>query len=702
MPNEFIIKNGLISQGNITVTGSVTATSITISGSSAATLGSNTFIGTEIISGSLSISGSGTPFTLNTDVLEITGSLIVTGSSVVTGSLTVITGSLIEFQVTNTGVKVGNNITDTHTVTGSLSVSGSQTFIGTKTITGSVFITGSKTLIGTNTITGSMLISGSLTTTGTITATTLVVQTITSSISSITGSTNFGSLSSNTHTFTGSLNVTGALYVPTGSVGIGTNSPWGKFNVVAGTNLSLVVQDSGTADTIELVNYSNSGGVRAIALNGSVLSFGTGTAGGGSATSRIFITSGGYVGIGTTSNTSYQLRVSGANYGVLRGDAPSTPTLDLWQTGLENAAARNWRLVTNYEAWGTLDFQASTANNNGPSATRMTLDSSGNVGIGNGTPSFILDVNDTNASGVRGVRISSTSSTVGPGLFLYINSGANTNWAIGNSYEIGNALEFRSSNSVGGNPGTAGTTRMLITNTGNVVVGNAAYQGTTTDLSITGDKVNSNGYYSRLIFQNSNQSGGSSASIRAERVTSNFATELTFYTNPTTPAGEGFERLRIQANGAIRISNDAYFLCGSNGYRFNSSTDAFNNFIALDNGNATLRGTLTQNSSDERLKNNIQIIPNALNKISQLRGVTFEWNQELYETSRTTDIGVIAQDVQSVLPDAVTLAPFDTNFETNTSKSGENYLTVYYEKLIPLLIEGIKELTARVQELENK
>jgi hypothetical protein len=234
MPNEFIIKNGLISQGNITVTGSVTATSITISGSSAATLGSNTFIGTEIISGSLVISGSGTPFTLNTDILEITGSLIVTGSSVVTGSLTVITGSLIEFQVTNTGVKVGNNITDTHTVTGSLSVSGSQTFIGTKTITGSVFITGSKTLIGTNIVTGSMLISGSLTATGTITAQTLVVQTITSSISSITGSTNFGSLVTDTHKFTGSLNVTGALYIATGSVGIGTVSPSQLFEVVGG------------------------------------------------------------------------------------------------------------------------------------------------------------------------------------------------------------------------------------------------------------------------------------------------------------------------------------------------------------------------------------------------------------------------------------------------------------------------------------
>jgi hypothetical protein len=559
-------------------------------------------------------------------------------------------------------------------------------------------LNGTYATTGSNTFAGIQTVNSNLVVTGSITAQTLVVQTVTSSVVYSSGSNVFGNNIANTHQFTGSI-------LTSGSVGIGIGNPNSPLEVYAGSGSVFRAVYNGV-NAVEIGNYkptsNGGGGYQQLDIASSQINLLTGTAGGGSATSRIFITSGGYVGIGTTSNTSYQLRVSGANYGVLRGDAPSTPTLDLWQTALENAAARNWRLVTNYEAWGTLDFQVSSANNNGPSATRMTIASSGNVGIGNGTPSFILDVNDTNASGARGLRISTSSTAAGPALYLYINSGTQTNWAVGNSYEIGNALEFRSSNSVGGNPGSAGTTRMLITNAGNVVVGNAAYQGVTTDLSITGDKVNSNGYYSRLIFQNSNQSGGSSASIRAERVTSNFATELTFYTNPTTPAGEGFERLRITGGGALRISTDTYFLCGSTGYRFNSSDDAFNNFVALNNGNATLRGTLTQNSSDERLKNNIQLIPNALNKISQLRGVTFEWNQEIYETSRTTDIGVIAQDVQSVLPDAVTLAPFDTNFETNTSKSGENYLTVYYEKLIPLLIEGMKELKAEIDELKNK
>jgi hypothetical protein len=162
------------------------------------------------------------------------------------------------------------------------------------------------------------------------------------------------------------------------------------------------------------------------------------------------------------------------------------------------------------------------------------------------------------------------------------------------------------------------------------------------------------------------------------------------------------DRIRVTSIGAINIL-DSYFIANSSGgYRFNNQADTFNNFIILDNGNATLRGTLTQNASDERLKNNIKIIPNAINKIKQLRGVTFEWNKELYETSRTTDIGVIAQDVQQVLSDAVSLAPFDTNSIDYTSKSGQNYLTVYYEKLIPLLIEGIKEQQKQIEEIKNK
>ena len=140
------------------------------------------------------------------------------------------------------------------------------------------------------------------------------------------------------------------------------------------------------------------------------------------------------------------------------------------------------------------------------------------------------------------------------------------------------------------------TERMQITCTGKVIVGNAAYAGTTTDLSITGDKVNSDGYYSRLMFQNSNQSGGSSASIRGERKTSNYATELTFYTNVGSGTGDGSERMRIACGGNVGIgtSNPQARLQVSSPSDFNAilkisdtGTES-TGIIALGDGNTTV------------------------------------------------------------------------------------------------------------------
>jgi hypothetical protein len=94
-------------------------------------------------------------------------------------------------------------------------------------------------------------------------------------------------------------------------------------------------------------------------------------------------------------------------------------------------------------------------------------------------------------------------------------------------------------------------------------------------------------------------------------------------------------------------------------------------------------------TSDKRLKDNIQPIQNALDKVNELGGYTFDWNEELQKARKGHDIGVIAQEVQSVLPEVVV--------ERDTG-----YLGVDYQKLVPVLIEAIKELSAKVKELENK
>ena len=101
-------------------------------------------------------------------------------------------------------------------------------------------------------------------------------------------------------------------------------------------------------------------------------------------------------------------------------------------------------------------------------------------------------------------------------------------------------------------------------------------------------------------------------------------------------------------------------------------------------------------SSDKRLKENIKRIPNALKKLAKLNGVEFDWKPTTEEEKRFVhaneghDIGVIAQEIEKVLPETV---------ETR-KKSG--YKAVKYEKIVPLLIEAIKELKQEVDELKKQ
>jgi hypothetical protein len=115
---------------------------------------------------------------------------------------------------------------------------------------------------------------------------------------------------------------------------------------------------------------------------------------------------------------------------------------------------------------------------------------------------------------------------------------------------------------------------------------------------------------------------------------------------------------------------------------------------------------ITSYYSDERLKENIELIPDALEKLDSLRGVTYNANSiaEGYGfNSSIKEVGVIAQDVAKVLPEAVSPAPFDIMlFEgTEISKSGQNYQTVHYERIVPLLVQAIKELKEEVRALKG-
>jgi hypothetical protein len=96
-------------------------------------------------------------------------------------------------------------------------------------------------------------------------------------------------------------------------------------------------------------------------------------------------------------------------------------------------------------------------------------------------------------------------------------------------------------------------------------------------------------------------------------------------------------------------------------------------------------------TSDRNLKENFVKISDALSKVESISGYEFDWKLEHkhHHGFEGHDVGVMAQEIESVLPEVVT-----TKFN--------GFKGVKYEKIVPLLIEAIKELSAEIKELKKK
>jgi hypothetical protein len=116
------------------------------------------------------------------------------------------------------------------------------------------------------------------------------------------------------------------------------------------------------------------------------------------------------------------------------------------------------------------------------------------------------------------------------------------------------------------------------------------------------------------------------------------------------------------------------------------SAGGLNLLTLASNGDATLPGTVSAfqfiTLSDARYKKNISDIENAMDLLKGLKGVRFDWVE-----SGLGDIGFLAQDVETVLPEAI---------------YGEERLSVAYHKILPVLVEAVKKLEARVCVLEGR
>ena len=137
------------------------------------------------------------------------------------------------------------------------------------------------------------------------------------------------------------------------------------------------------------------------------------------------------------------------------------------------------------------------------------------------------------------------------------------------------------------------------------------------------------------------------------------ADDFSIRTGATTGTSSGTERFRVNTSG-VGVTGDV-----------NATGDV-----------------VAYYSSDKRLKDNIIRIENPLEKVGKIGGYTFDWNDN-QQTYTGKDVGVIAQEIQEVLPELVT-------------ERDNGYLAVKYEKIVPLLIESIKELKQEVDDIKQK
>ena len=180
---------------------------------------------------------------------------------------------------------------------------------------------------------------------------------------------------------------------------------------------------------------------------------------------------------------------------------------------------------------------------------------------------------------------------------------------------------------------------------------------------------------------------GGTLTAASIRVTESFTVDVGATINAQSIVSTGGTFGNIQ----IAETNDQRIDTSSGNLELDASTDG--TLVAIQT-NTTITGILSVTdditafwTSDERLKDNITPIEDPLAKVISISGNTFDWNDKSEKSGH--DVGLIAQEIQEILPEAVI-------------QRGNGYLAVDYHKVIPLLVEAIKELSDRVQKLEDK
>ena len=268
--------------------------------------------------------------------------------------------------------------------------------------------------------------------------------------------------------------------------------------------------------------------------------------------------------------------------------------------------------------------------------------------------------------------------------------------------------------------------------TGNLT-GNA--DTVTTNANLTGG-VTSVGNAATVV-TNANLTGGVTSVGNAATVVTNanLTGDVTSSGNATTISGLAMSKTALSAGTGLTLSTNTLSVnaaqtqitsvgtltaltvdnvkIDSTNIGHTSDTDlmALASGVLTVNGEVRATSEITAYYSDRRLK---EIEPDgpgqdvegkdAADVLKEISGVYYKNNDEAklfgYDSDKR-QVGLIAQEVQKILPEVVVPAPFDIA-EDGSSKSGEDYLTIKYEKVIPLLVNAINAQTSKIQELKAK
>jgi hypothetical protein len=571
-------------------------------------------------------------------------------------------------------------------------------------------LNGTYATTSSNTFAGIQTVNSNLVVTGSITAQTLVVQTITSSVDFVTGSTRFGSVIGNTHVFTGSMSISGSS----------TFGSSVQINQSASEIQQIINSNSTSNPSITQYKVSNSSGWEVGMAN--------------LANSYSYIFSYGSFGTG---NAKFTLTSAGAATfasSVTAGAILSTGVSTFSRTGLVftlNPSYAGGDVYSQLQSTGALALAAGGDNN------RLYITSGGLVGIGTSSPSSLLDVSKSTNSGSGStyprIQVQNTLTTQGDGSSTF--NFADVRIASGNSaVQMFLATSFASGLWEPQGLISVATNHPLIFRTNNAerfrissggvatfTSDDASGNRTTINDVLTITQTNGNapyaGFGSSILFRGTTYTGitrnwgrigmylnDSSVSTNGESMyfavapadnsdTINTAMTIRYDSNVGIGITNPSTKLSVSGTGnVVSITSSDNSLSLALGYQgtmhgylggFSSRLEAYSNnggYVFLNSSSAWVA------ASDINRKRNFETYSLGLNAILGLQPKVY--NMDFQNDGDEKQVGLIAQEVEQFIPKA---------FEQSDEFIGLNYNTI-----IVTMVNAIQELKAEIDELKNK